>query len=91
MAAINIRRPHNLGREGAREAVEKIARELNSRLQVAHRWEGDSMVFNRSGADGRIHVDDREVVVDIKLGLMLSPMKGIIEDQIERYLDQTLV
>src|SRR5437762_3545419 len=90
MATINIHRQHTLGKEGARHAVERVAQQLRNRLQTAYHWDGDSLIFSRSGADGRIEVDDREIAINIKLGLMLSPMKGIVEDQIERYLDQNL-
>ena len=79
-----------MGKEAARREVEDIARQLKDRLQVSYHWHGDQLHFERSGADGRIDVTEDTVDVDIELGLMLSPMKGMIQKQVEEYLDSRL-
>jgi putative polyhydroxyalkanoate system protein len=88
MATIDIVRSHGLGRDKARAAVERIAHEISSKLQADTQWEGDSLAFSRSGANGRIDVEDHKVRVNVDLGLMLSPMRGMIEQQINSYLDE---
>ena len=90
MARINIVRSHTLGRAGARKAIDRLASDLSSKLQAETRWTGDTLAFNRSGAKGRIDVDDTKVHVDVDLGLMLTPMRGMIEQQINSYLDENL-
>jgi putative polyhydroxyalkanoate system protein len=90
MAKIHITRKHSMGKEGAKREVDQMAGELKSRLQAETRWEGDDLLFERSGADGRIQVTDNEVTVDIELGFALSMMKGMIENQVAGYLDERL-
>jgi putative polyhydroxyalkanoate system protein len=65
-----------------------MANDLRHRLEVQYRWEGDDLLFYRTGADGRIHVSDHEVDVSVDLGIMLSPMKAMVQRQIEDYLDR---
>jgi putative polyhydroxyalkanoate system protein len=90
MAEIHIKRAHHLGREKARAEVEKLAQLLQSELQAAYRWNGDRLLFERSGASGTIAVGDNFLEIDVKLSLLLTPMKGKIEDSIRTKLDLAL-
>lgn len=90
MANIHVHRNHTLGLEGARQEVEKIAQQLKQQMQANYRWQGDRLLFERSGADGTIDVGESDVDVKLELGFMLSPMKGMIQKQIEEYLDTRL-
>jgi putative polyhydroxyalkanoate system protein len=90
MATIQIHRKHTQGREATRAAVERLAVDLRSRLQITYRWEGDSLYFERSGADGRIDIGDRDLDVRIELNFPFSAMKGMVETQIKTYLDQNI-
>jgi putative polyhydroxyalkanoate system protein len=90
MSKIHIHRTHTLGKVGARREVEEIAKQLKERLQADYHWHGDQLHFERSGAEGRIEVGEDDVDVNIELGLMLSPMKGMIQKQVEEYLDARL-
>lgn len=87
MATIDIEHPHSMGKERARQAVEGIADDLRKRLQVEYHWEGNDLLFNRPGATGRIDIGEQKVHVHVDLGLLLSPMKGIVESQIKEYLE----
>ena len=90
MATIHVHRDHTLGRDGARREVEQIALQLKEKMQATYRWEGDRLLFERTGADGVIDVGEKDVDVKLDLGFMLSPMKGMIQKQIEEYLDSRL-
>lgn len=90
MATIDLRRTHSLGKAKAREAAEGVAQRLKEKIQIEYRWDGDDLRFERSGAKGRIHVSDNEVRVEVDLGLMLKPMKGMITEKIQGYLDRSL-
>jgi putative polyhydroxyalkanoate system protein len=90
MANIHIKRQHNLGRDLARQKVEEIANSLQQRLHAEWAWKGDSLTFQRSGASGAVHVGEDFVEFEIKLGLLLTPMRGAIEDAIQRKVDKTL-
>jgi len=90
MSAIHIQRNHTLGKAEARSVVEDIARQMKSKLEIEYRWNGDRLQFDRPGAHGRIDVTDTTVTVDIELGLMLTAFKGMVQDQINGYLDQRI-
>jgi putative polyhydroxyalkanoate system protein len=90
MANITIKRQHTLGRERARERVNEIAKSLQKQLNTTCKWQGDSMVFSRSGASGSLDVGEETIEVNVKLGMMLSPMKGSIQQAIEEQIDQAL-
>lgn len=90
MSDIIIRRPHALGRERALAVAHKMVHQLGESLDAEYRWEGEALYFTRTGASGRVEVHESEVVVEVRLGLLLKPLKGQLEQQIRRYLDQTL-
>ncbi len=90
MAKINIKREHNLGRDVARQRVEAVATNLQAKLNAEWSWQGDTLCFERSGASGSVEVGDDFVEFHIKLGMLLSPMKGTIENTIKQQVDEAL-
>ncbi|VXC11571.1 putative polyhydroxyalkanoic acid system protein [Pseudomonas sp. 8Z] len=90
MSRIHVERSHSLGREAAREKAERLAERLASEYDVRYRWNGDTLEFKRSGADGQIEVGEDRVRVEVKLGLLLSAMGGMIQREIEQALDKSL-
>ena len=88
MPTIDIRHTHALAADRAREAVQHIAETLASRFGVEHGWQGDSLMFRRSGVDGRVHLEPGAVRVTAELGFLLGAMKGTIEDEIRRVLKE---
>ena len=90
MANINIKRAHNLGRNVARQKVEEIAHHLQDKLNAKWSWKGDSLHFQRSGASGSVDVGDDYVEFNVKLGMLLTPMKGTIENAIQQEVNKSL-
>ncbi|NII10366.1 polyhydroxyalkanoic acid system family protein [Oleiagrimonas sp. C23AA] len=90
MPSIDISRSHSLGKEGARDVVEKVAARMQAKFDVSTHWEGDTLKFQRSGVDGAISVEPTHVNVSAKLGMLLSPLKPMIEQEIARKLDEYL-
>ena len=90
MSRIHVERSHSLGREAAREKAQKLADKLAREHGVSYAWQGDTLIFKRSGVDGRIEVGDDLVAVEVKLGLLLSAMGGMLKGEIERALDKAL-
>ncbi|MEW5944285.1 MAG: polyhydroxyalkanoic acid system family protein [Pseudomonadota bacterium] len=88
MTTIDFRRPNTIGTEQAREAVEAIARELRHKLDIRYQWHGNVLEFDRPGADGTIRLTDHEVRFEARLGLLLRPLKGVIESEVEAYFDK---
>ena len=88
MAGIDIRHKHSLPMDKARKAVEQVAKKLSERFDVEYDWDGDVLNFARSGVDGRIALQPKQLHVTASLGFLLSALKGPIEAEIRRVLDE---
>lgn len=90
MARIIVERNHSLGRDAARVKAEQLAAKLEHDFGVRCEWQGDVLEVRRSGADGRIEVEEDRVRVLLNLGLLMSAMGASVQAQIERALDKAL-
>ena len=88
MSGIDIRHPHSLPMDKARKAVEQVAKKLADRFDVDYAWKGDVLNFARSGVDGKIALMPKQLHVTASLGFLLSALKGPIEAEIRRVLDE---
>ncbi|MDX1546931.1 MAG: polyhydroxyalkanoic acid system family protein [Rhodothermales bacterium] len=88
--AVEIHRPHTLGRAKTRQMVEAIAASLEEKLKLRHAWQGDRLVFRRTGLDGHIDVEDHAVHVYVRKGRLLPVSEGWIRQQVEAVMDEYL-
>lgn len=88
MSRIDITRRHSLGPERARSVIEHIADSLQHKFGVTPQWDGNILRFARSGVDGFIAVSGNEVHVAANLGLLLTPLKPMVEAEVLRKLDE---
>lgn len=88
MANIDIQHPHSMNQAHARQAVQEVADKLAERFGVECRWNGDILDFSRNGIDGRIALLPEQLHVSAQLGFLLGAMKGPIEAEIRRVLDE---
>jgi putative polyhydroxyalkanoate system protein len=88
MPSIDIQRPHKLPLPEARAVIEKVAARMHEKFDTTGRWEGDTLHFSRPGVNGQIAVSGDAVRVHAELGMLLSPLKGMIEQEIRRKLDE---
>jgi len=88
VSTIDIRHAHSMPHAKARKAVEDVAKKLAERFDMAWRWDADTLHFTRSGVDGHIALTPKQLHVTAKLGFLLSAMKGPIEGEIRRVLDE---
>ena len=88
MPKIDIRRPHQLSIAEARAVVDQVAARMHEKLGVVGQWHGDTLRFSRPGVNGTIAVSSDAIEVHAELGLMLSPLKGMVEQEIRRKLDE---
>ena len=86
MSGIDIRHPHSLPMDEARQAIEQVAQKLSERFEVACDWHGDTLRFARAGVDGQIALQPDQLHVTATLGFLLSALKGPIEAEIRRVL-----
>lgn len=71
----------------ARLAAEKMAKRLQKEFDLDYEWDGDVLVFERSGVNGELTVAPKYVEMEVKLGFLLRMMKPTIEKHINENLD----
>lgn len=90
MSEISIRRRHALGMEEARRLVGDMAQRLERRFDLACRWEGDAVRFERDGVHGHLTLAPGEIEIRARLGFLLSLATARIEEEIGAELDRVL-
>lgn len=88
MSAIDIHARHKMSREGAQEAADQLAQDLADKFDIEYGWEDDTIHFERSGVNGSITVDGKQIHIVAKLGFLLSMFKDRFESEIRRYLKE---
>lgn len=88
MPSIDIRRPHQLSITDARIVVEQVAARMQEKFGMSGHWQGDTLDFSRPGVSGCIAVESDVIRVRAQLGMLLTPLKGMIEQEIRRKLDE---
>jgi putative polyhydroxyalkanoate system protein len=90
VATIEVMRQHDMGLQGARQAVQAVALRLQDDLSAHHAWSGDTLKFQCPGAEGRIDVTGSSIRVTVDLSWLLKPVRGRIERSINDTLDEYL-
>ena len=88
MPDIYIRRNHKLGLEEAHELIDEVAGDLAESIGAKIRKDGDTLVFTRPGANGRIRLSGSEIIIEASLGIMLKALRPVIETAINNKLDE---
>jgi putative polyhydroxyalkanoate system protein len=89
MASIDIRRPHSLSQPDAHALIDRVATRMREKFEVKTQWQNDtSLTFERPGISGKIAIGGDEIHVSAQLGMLFSPLKGMIEQEIRRKLDE---
>jgi putative polyhydroxyalkanoate system protein len=88
MAGFRVTRPYTMPKEELRAAAEGLAASLEQKHSVHSAWEGDSVRIKGSGVDGTLTFHDGLIDVSVKLGLLASAFKGVLQKEVERYLDE---
>jgi putative polyhydroxyalkanoate system protein len=90
MSSIHLKHKHALGREETRKRVESIAQDLKKEYNMDYSWDDNRVNFHRKGASGSVQLGDGFIELDIKLGMLLTPLKGKIEETIRRDIKSKL-
>lgn len=88
MPTIDIRRKHHLDRQRARTHVDELAARMREKFGVQTCWEADTLRLRHMGIDGGITVDDTEVHVQARLGMLLAALKPRIESEVREKMDE---
>jgi putative polyhydroxyalkanoate system protein len=86
MAEIRIVHPHALTPKKAREAAQKVVDKIADEYDLECEWEGDVLYFERSGVDGSMTLEEKQVQMVIKLGFLMSAFSSTIEAKIKENL-----
>ena len=91
MSRIYIQRDHELDSRTLRKRAESLARQLQREFGGNYRWEGNTVHYNYSGGiDARLTLQDEDILVDVKLGVLMLMLKTRLQQEIEGYLDKHL-
>jgi putative polyhydroxyalkanoate system protein len=90
MSDINYHRDHTLGlpkaRELAKEWANGAAKQLGLDCQRVEGAEQDVLTFDRMGVTGTMTVTGTSFDLHVKLGMMMSAFKPIVEAEVARNL-----
>ncbi len=89
MPTIELSRQHKLTEQQARGKVEEMGKRLAEKHGLNGGWaSGDRYEFSRSGLKGRVQLEPGKVAVRVELSLLLSPLKGTIEQKLREGLEK---
>ena len=87
MSDIKIRRAHAMTHARARQSAEKMAKRLKKEFDLDYEWDGEVLVFERTGVNGELTVAAEYVEMEVRLSFLLRMMKPTIEKHIHANLD----
>jgi putative polyhydroxyalkanoate system protein len=90
VSRLQIRRSHALKHAEAHARISAVARELSAHFGAVCHWEGDVLRIEHANVTGTVTVKRREIVVDARLGFVLSLFRGRAEAEITEILDREL-
>jgi len=91
MPKVLITQTHSLPVATVKEKVEKLSQDLGTQYGINSKWVTDSKAeVERSGVSGSITISTNQVVVDLDLSFLLSPLKSKVEEQIKQELEKML-
>ena len=87
---MRIERRHDLEIDELKVRVDELADDLKDRLNLDTRWDGHDLRISGSGVKGAIFITADSVIVDVRLGLPVMLMEGMIRAEIMRTMDEHL-
>jgi putative polyhydroxyalkanoate system protein len=90
VASLHIEHATRLSKADIRTKLGEVMGKIEEKFSLKGSWKGDEYTFTRSGVDGKAVINDGRVVVDIKLGLMLGALRGVIESEMKTKLKEGL-
>lgn len=91
MADINIVQEHQLAPEQARAAAQQVADKLAEQFELACRWDGDVLRFERSGVNGALTLRPNQAQLQIALGFPISMMASMVEAKVTEKMRKVFV
>lgn len=86
--SIDIRKTHDKSLQEAQEIADSLAQDLAEKFDIDYGWDGDTIVFERTGVHGEIDIDEQCVHVKAQLSMLFALWQSAVEKEINRYLDE---
>lgn len=91
MAKLSIEQAHSLPLDEVKKRLEELANRLAAKYGIDAKWVSDREAsLKRTGVSGKIQVAENKVAVLLDISFALIPLKGKIEDRIQRELKSAL-
>ncbi|EDY87481.1 putative polyhydroxyalkanoic acid system protein [gamma proteobacterium HTCC5015] len=90
MSQIHIARKHPFSIEEAKQRLEVLRDRLRDKAGIQSQWNGNDLAIKGRGASGKIALSHDTIDVQLKLSMMLSPLKSTIEQKIHEGLDKAI-
>ncbi|EJM76541.1 polyhydroxyalkanoic acid system family protein [Pseudomonas sp. GM55] len=89
---ISITRPHKLGLDAAMEKARVLVSELATQYGCEYRWTGNEVSVRHgiTGITGQALVSENDIKVYVDLNFFQQVLKGVIESEINKVLDEAL-
>ena len=90
LSTIQVNRQHPLGLAGVRLAAEAIAQDMSEEYQLDCEWEDEEetrLLFRGAGVNCFLCLTDTNLQLEVRLGLMLLPVRSVLEQEILEYVD----
>lgn len=93
LSTIQVSRQHALGLAAARLAAEAIAQDMGESYQLDCEWineEETELRFSGAGVQGLLTLGEDTLDLQVHLGLMLLPVRSVLEQEILDYVKHRL-
>ena len=90
MADIFIERQHDFSQQDAMQRIIAIEEKLQNKFGIKLNWSDNRAAIKGSGVSGDITVRKDSITLQLNLNFMLKPLKGKIEEAINRSVDKAL-
>lgn len=91
MSEISIVQEHKLTPEQARAAAQQVAQRIAAEYDLACKWDGDVLRFERSGVEGALHLEGQRAALRIRLGLFMGMFAPAIEAKVTEKMRKVFV
>ena len=88
MSHIQIQRRHNMDEQHLRVMIEELGQKLKAKFGGEYHLEPNVVHYNYHSADATVSFDSSTVNVEVTLGLLMMALKGMVESEINSYLDE---
>lgn len=83
MSQLRFEREHALGLDEAVQVTQRLAELMKRDYRIDSEWQGSTLSFGRPGVRGTLSVEPARIVLDARLGPLLSAFAPRIRERLE--------